>query len=176
MSGTYSPDAICRPVNMIIDEIVERKSKNGVTLYSVAPLADGTLPPSQVEGLKSLGEWMAINKEALYAAKPPKFVKGAPDLWKYETIRFLAKGDYIYAVELGNEVLEMEEADQYTPSIKPEAPFRIPGLSPLEGSEVFMLGYSEALPWHMEGDDLIIENLPDPLPCEHAWSFKVQYK
>ena len=88
-----------------IDEIVERKSKNGVTLYSLAPLADGSLPPSQVEGLKELGAWMAINKEALYAAKPPKFVEGAPELWKTGTMRFLAKGDFIYAVELGNEII-----------------------------------------------------------------------
>jgi len=175
-SWAYSPDAICRPVNMIIDEIVERKSKNGVTLYSVAPLADGTLPPSQVEGLKSLGAWMKINKEALYAAKPPKFVEDAPDLWKSGSIRYLAKGDYIYAVELGNEVMEMEDAHLYTPSVKPEAPYRIQGLSPMEGSEIMMLGHSEALPWHMDGDDLIIEILPDPLPCDHAWSFKVKYK
>ncbi len=172
----YSHDAICRPVNMIIDEIVERKSKNGVTLYSLAPLADGTLPPSQVEGLKELGKWMAINKEALYAAKPPKFVEGAPKLWKTGTMRFLAKGDFIYAVELGNEIMEMEEADLYTESIIPEAPFIIPGLKPVEGSQVVMLGTEEALLWHMEGEDLVIENIPDPLPCEHAWSFRVRYK
>jgi alpha-L-fucosidase len=172
----YSHDAICRPVNMIIDEIVERKSKNGVTLYSLAPLADGTLPPSQVEGLKELGKWMAINKEALYAAKPPKFVEGAPELWKSGTIRFLSKGDFIYAVELGNEIMEMEEADLYTESITPDAPFMIPGLKPVEGSEVVMLGTEEALPWHMEGEDLVIEKIPDPLPCEHAWSFRVRYK
>jgi len=172
----YSHDAICRPVNMIIDEIVERKSKNGVTLYSLAPLADGTLPPSQVEGLKELGKWMAINKEALYAANPPIFVEGAPKLWKTGTMRFLAKGEFIYAVELGNEIMEMEEAELYTESIIPEAPFRIPGLKPVEGSEVVMLGTEEALPWHIEGEDLVIERIPDPLPCEHAWSFRVRYK
>ena len=25
-----------------------------------------------------------------------------------------------------------------------------------------------------DGDDLTIEELPDPLPCDHAWSFKIQ--
>jgi len=175
-SWAYSPDAICRPVNMIIDEIVERKSKNGVTLYSLAPLADGTLPPSQVEGLKELGKWMAINKESLHAAKPPAFTEGAPNLWKSGTIRFLAKGDYIYAVELGNEIMEVEEAEFYTESIKPRAPYKIQGLKPVKGSEILMLGNEEALPWHMEGDHLVIEKIPDPLPCEHAWSFKIRYK
>jgi alpha-L-fucosidase len=158
-SWAYSPDAICRPVNMIIDEIVERKSKNGVTLYSLAPLADGTLPPSQVEGLKELGKWMAINKESLHAAKSPAFTEGAPNLWKSGTIRFLAKGDFIYAIELGNEIMEVEEAEFYTESIKPKAPYKIPGLKPVKGSEILMLGNEEALPWHMEDDNLVIEKL-----------------
>ena len=61
---------------MIIDEIVDRKSKNGVTLLSLAPKADGTLPPSQIESLKEIGKWMKINKEALHGAKPAAFVDG----------------------------------------------------------------------------------------------------
>jgi len=173
-SWAYSPDAVCRPVNMLIDEIVERKSKNGVTLYSLAPLADGTLPPSQVEGLREIGKWMAINKEALYACRPAAYVEGGADKYRSGTIRFTQKEKYCYAIELGNEVLEMEEADQYTPGIPPEAPFVIPGVSPVDGSEVFMLGVEEALPWHMDGENLVIEEIPDPLPCEYAWSFKVQ--
>jgi hypothetical protein len=30
------------------------------------------------------------------------------------------------------------------------------------------------LPWHLEGDDLVIEELPDSLPGDYAWSFKIQ--
>jgi hypothetical protein len=37
-----------------------------------------------------------------------------------------------------------------------------------------MLGSSDELPWHQEGDDLLIEDIPDPLPCDYAWSFKIQ--
>jgi len=175
-SWAYSPDAVCRPVNMIIDEIVDRKSKNGVSLLSVAPLADGTLPPSQVEGLKELGKWMAINKEALYASTPAPFADGIKHDYRSGTTRFTRKGQFLYAIELGNEVLEMEEADQYTESIRPEAPYVIPGVSPVEGSEVFMLGVAVDLPWHIEGDDLVIEKIPNPLPCDHAWAFKIQYQ
>jgi len=39
----------------------------------VAPKADGTLPESQIEGLKKIGEWMSINKPALYATEPASF-------------------------------------------------------------------------------------------------------
>ncbi len=173
-SWAYSPDAICRPVNMVIDEIVDRKSRNGITLLSVAPKADGTLPPSQVEGLKELGKWMAVNKEALYASTPAPFAEGGVDVWKSGTIRFTQKGKYLYAIELGNEVLDMEDAHRYKKSRKPKSPFTIPGVRPIKGSEIMMLGSDERLPWKLKGNKLIIEKLPSQLPCDHAWTFKIQ--
>ena len=122
----------------------------------MCPLADGTLPPSQVEGLKELGKWMAINKEALYAAKPPKFVEGAPDLWKSGTMRFLAKGDYIYASELGNEIMEVEDAEFYTKASNQGA-IQYSRSRSFEGIRSYDAGKHEPLPWHMEGDELIVE-------------------
>lgn len=175
-SWAYSPDAVCRPVNMIVDEIVDRKSKNGITLLSIAPMADGTIPPSQVEGLKELGKWMKINKEALYASTPAPFADGGPDTWRTGTIRFTQKGKFLYAIELGNELLEMEQADEYGTSMIPQIPFKIPGVTPVSGSEIKMLGSNEKLIWRQEGNDLIIEKLPETLPCDYAWTFKIQCK
>jgi hypothetical protein len=37
-----------------------------------------------------------------------------------------------------------------------------------------MLGANKALSWHMDDDNLVIEELPESLPCDHAWSFKIQ--
>jgi len=159
-SWSYSPDAVSRPVNDIIDEIVDRKSMNGITLLDLAPLPDGTLPPTQVEALKKLGEWMAVNKPALYAVRPAPFTEGGPDVSRAGTIRFTEKGNFVFSIDL-------EE---------PIAPYIIPHVEPLEDSEIFMLGSSESLPWHLENENLIIEKIPDPLPCDYAWSFKIQYK
>jgi len=153
----YSPDAVCRPVNEIIDEIVDRKSKNGITLLSVAPKADGTLPPSQVKGLKKLGKWMDVNKEALYAAKPAPFVAGGVDVAEAGSLRFTRKGDFLYAIDLE----------------KPSSPEVIPGVKPVQGSEIRLLGSSKSLPWHQKGENVVIDKLPDPLPCDYAWSFKI---
>jgi alpha-L-fucosidase len=186
----YSPDAVCRSINAVIDEIVDRKSKNGVTLLDVAPKADGTLPPSQIEGLKEIGKWMSINKEALYAAKCAPYNEGGIDQWKSGTIRFTEKGNYVYAIELGNELYVMvkdegkmiPEIDEraisggYPDSKPPQAPYKIPGVKPVKGSKVTMLGSKMNLPWHMDGNDLVIEKLPDPLPCDYAWSFKIKIK
>ena len=175
-SWAFSPDAVARPVNMIVDEIVDRKSKNGVTLLSVAPKADGTLPPSQIDALKSLGKWMAINKQALHGSKPAPFSDAGIDNWESGTLRFTTKGDYLYVFELGNEVLEMEEASDYENSLPPVAPYVIEGLKPLADSEIIMLGSDKSLPWHLEGDNLVIERIPEPLPCDYAWTFKIKYR
>ncbi len=175
-SWAYSPDAVSRPANMIVDEIVDRKSRNGITLLSVAPMADGTIPPSQVKCLKEVGKWMKINKEALYASSPAPFADGGTDNWQAGTIRFTQKGDYLYAIELGNIVLELEEAHMYTNSIKPETPFIIPGVNAIEGTEITLLGSNEILTWKQDGKDIIIENLPAELPCEYAWTFKIKCK
>lgn len=172
----YAEGVGCRPINMLVDGIVDRISKNGVTLLDVAPKADGTLPAAQVEGLKKLGQWMAINKEALYAARPAPFVEGGVDTWRTGTVRFTEKGAYLYAIELGNDWPSTLGFAEYEDSKLPTAPYRIPGVKPIKGSKIYMLGSSDELPWHQDGDSLVIEELPDLLPCEYAWSFKIKIR
>ena len=170
----YAEGVGCRPVNMLVDGIVDRISKNGVTLLDVAPKADGTLPEAQINGLEELGKWMNVNKEALYAAKCAPFNEGGVDTWAAGSIRFTEKGLYLYAIELGNSWPPMVGFDEYGDSRVPVAPFEIPGVKPVEDSEIRMLGSTKSLPWHMDGDNLVIEALPDPLPGDHAWSFKIR--
>jgi alpha-L-fucosidase len=62
-------------VNVPVDGIVDRISKNCVTLLDVAPKADGTLPQEQIDGIKQSGDWMKHNKEALYAASLQYYVE-----------------------------------------------------------------------------------------------------
>jgi len=161
-SWAYTPRVGCKDLDEIVEIIVDNVSKNGIALFSVAPKADGSLPEAQVEGLKKLGDWMAINKEALYATVPAPFVRGGTWRSEYGDLRFTRKKEYLYAISLA----------------KPEVPLVIPDVRPLEGSKIRMLGSDKPLKWHtVEGDDdftLVIEDLPDPLPCDHAWSFKIQ--
>jgi alpha-L-fucosidase len=171
----YSPDAVSRPANVVIDEIVDRKSKNGVTLLSLAPLPDGTLPPSQVIVLKQM-EWMAVNKEALSATRPAPFVEGGSDLRKSGTIRFTEKELYCYAIELGNKWDKEDVSGNDTQSTPPSVPFMIPGVTPIKDSKITLLGSEMSLPWHQEGENVVIKALPNPLPGEYAWSFKIQVR
>ncbi len=172
----YAEGVGCRPVNMLIDGVIDRISKNGVTLFDVAPKADGTLPQEQIDGLKAMGDWMKHNKEALYAARCAPFHPGGVDTHAAGTIRFTEKGDYLYAIEMGNQWPPTKGFAAYGDSKKPQAPFTIPGVKAVEGSDIIMLGDNKPLKWQQKDNDIIIEELPKKLPCDYAWSFKIQVK
>lgn len=156
---SYTPGVGCKSVDEIVDLIVDNVSKNGLVFFSVAPKPDGSLPSAQIEGLKKLGDWMAINKEALFATVPASFDMSGTDKWRDGTLRFLRKKEFLYVINLE----------------KPVAPVVLEDVWPLEGSEIRMLGHDQPLSWYVDEDDnLVIEQLPDPMPCDYAWSFKIQ--
>lgn len=161
-SWAYTPDVGCRSTDELIDIIVNNVSKNGLTMFNVSPKADGTLPEEQVKGLKELGDWMAINKPALYATVPAPFAAGGAveGLIPSEAgdYRFTRKNEFLYAIALE----------------KPKTPIVFENIIALKGSEIKMLGSDKSLKWHQDEENLVIEEIPNPLPCNHAWSFKIQ--
>ena len=146
-----APDEIEECVDALVDGIVDVKSKNGVTLLGVAPKPDGTFPDSQVRILSKLGDWMRVNKEAIHGSKC-QTPCGAGCL------RFTRKEPYLY-------VISLEE---------PSAPVTIPGVTPVKGSNIRMLGSDKNLAWRQVNGNVVIEELPAPLPCDHAWAFKLR--
>ncbi|CAA6676313.1 MULTISPECIES: alpha-L-fucosidase [unclassified Lentimonas] len=46
----------------------------GVYLLNVAPRPDGTIPESQVNSLRAIGEWLEVNGEAIYGADPSPLI------------------------------------------------------------------------------------------------------
>ena len=147
-----SPIEIHDSVNALVDGIVDVTSKNGVTLLGIAPKADGTLPDAQIEILNRLGDWMKINKIALHGVD-----------WRSPceagSLRFTVKGDYLYAIDLET----------------PRKPEVISGVTPVPDSVIRMLGSDQDLAWHLDGGDVVIDELPDPLPCGYAWTFKIRF-
>jgi alpha-L-fucosidase len=45
-------------------------SKNGNLLLNIGPRADGTIPQGMVRRLLAMGEWLAVNGEAIYGSRP----------------------------------------------------------------------------------------------------------
>ena len=119
---------------------------------SVGPKPDGTLPDSLLKVLSKLGGWMRVNKEALYGADCRTPCEAG-------SLRFTRKGCYLYAIDLE----------------KPRVPKVIPGVTPTTGSTIRMLGSDKKLAWRQDGANVVIDDLPDPLPCEYAWVFKIRH-
>ena len=55
---------------LLIRQLVEIVSKGGNLLLNIGPKGDGTFPPEAIERLETVGNWMKVNKEAIYGTKP----------------------------------------------------------------------------------------------------------
>jgi alpha-L-fucosidase len=54
----------------LLHKLVDITSKGGNYLLNVGPTAEGVIPPPSVERLQAMGEWLAVNGEAVYGARP----------------------------------------------------------------------------------------------------------
>jgi alpha-L-fucosidase len=103
----------------VIHTLIDVVSKNGNLLLSVPVRGDGTIDSDELAVVEEIGEWMSINKEAIYATRPWKifgegpakdsvaplsaqgFNEGKGKPFESKDIRFTTKGPVLYATVLG---------------------------------------------------------------------------
>jgi alpha-L-fucosidase len=76
MNGTWgykSYDHNWKSSVSLIRNLIDIASKGGNYLLNVGPKADGSFPDESIERLKSIGEWMKINKESVYGTSAGDF-------------------------------------------------------------------------------------------------------
>lgn len=157
--GFKTSDNNWKSAELLVHQLVDVAAKGGNYLLNVGPTAQGKIPAPSVERLAEVGDWMDVNREAIYATnRLNKFKEG-------EHLFYTKSKDEssIYAIATawpGNEL-------------------RFEQVTPEEGSEITLLGYEKPLEWSKDGAATVVK-LPTDLqkaenrPAKYAWTFKVK--
>lgn len=69
-SWCYTEGQTYKPAELVIRNMIDVWSKNGVVLLNISPKADGSIPDEQRTVLKDIGAWMTKYGEAVYDTRP----------------------------------------------------------------------------------------------------------
>jgi alpha-L-fucosidase len=138
-------------VGMLIDKV----ARGGNLLLNVGPTADGRIPVIMQQRLHDIGNWMAVNGEAIYDTRK---WDAAPAVNKDTKVYFTRKGNDLYAL-----------CTEW-----PTQPITVSGIS--KAGRVTMLGYKGTVSASTSGKTVRITMpavTPNTIPCQHAWVVKL---
>lgn len=138
----------------LVHNLIDIAAKGGNYLLNIGPKSDGTIPGESVERLKEIGEWLAVNGEAIYGATSRNEYKEGPN------VRFTVSkdGKTTYAIVT-------KAADKQV---------KISTVAFNERTNVTMLGYDGQLKWKKVADGSVTIDLPEKLPGKYAWTVRIQ--
>lgn len=150
----YVPNDNYKSTNTLIHLLVDIVAKGGNLLLDVGPKPDGTFPEPVLERLTQIGQWMDINKEAIYATQPI-----AP--YKTANVCFTkSKNGSTYALYL------IADKSILAKKITIKTPPQMP-------KKISLLGVRSSITWKQIGADLEITLPATAKDLKHALVFKI---
>nr|WP_162012694.1 alpha-L-fucosidase [Streptococcus sp. S784/96/1] len=150
----------------IIQTLIDVVAKNGNLLLNVGPKGDGSIPHQDEQILTTIGNWLTVNGEGIYASRPwrkaqegptnlesGQFSDGKVLQYSSKDFRFTVKGSAIYVFVMG----AIEPGEQLTiQSLGASCNQNTPEFHGII-EEVSLLGYFEKLSWHQTKEGLMVD-------------------
>ena len=174
----------------IIHQLCDIVSKNGNLLLNVGPYADGSFHPDAVKTLEEIGDWLALNGEAIYETRPYLIAAEGPTVVEdadYDTQRIAEQLDKGAAADVRSNVLTGRD---YRFTTRGEILYVIAMGWPEEGwfrirtlrengpcakkvGRVTLIGQKEPLTFIRDGEALHVK-APERKPCDYAYVLKIE--
>ncbi len=140
----------------LIDLLIDKVSNGGNLLLNVGPKANGLIPVIMEQRLLDMGEWLAVNGDAIYGTTA---WQERPNNKANEPVYYTRKGNDLYVI-----------CTRW-----PEQPIHVP----IDGKpqNVSLLGSDATIKTSSKGKALSITPPavgPAEMPCAHAWVFKLE--
>ena len=71
--GYKQDDTNFKSTETLLRNLIDIASKGGNYLLNIGPMATGEVPAAEVERLREVGKWLAVNGESIYATQPTLF-------------------------------------------------------------------------------------------------------